>query len=90
MTQLLLFDTPATESFAPHHSANLLRSSTELMSTELVLPVAGATAESGSHSAETHQAGLNHMGDLARIVLRRYDLLAQRRAKRLATQATGR
>jgi hypothetical protein len=31
---------------------------------------------------QTHTPGLNHMGDLARLVLLRHDLVAARRAKR--------
>lgn len=39
-------------------------------------------------SAETHQAGVNHMGDLARLVLLRYDLLARRREEIAARHAS--
>jgi hypothetical protein len=74
MTQLLLFDTPAKESFAPV--------------TPLVPEVAGSEVAASRRPADTprnqYERGLNPMGDLARLVLLRYDLVAQRRAKRLA------
>ena len=38
-------------------------------------------------SAIDHESGLNHMGDLARLVLLRYDLVAKRRAAMAARKA---
>jgi hypothetical protein len=35
-------------------------------------------------AALEHESGLNHMGDLARLVLLRYELVAKRRAARAA------
>ena len=86
MTQLLLFDTPTAESFAP------IAPATKVPGTRVPATKAPATqpdklATSANESNFEHQRGLNHMGDLARLVLLRYDLVAQRRAKRLARQA---
>jgi hypothetical protein len=74
MTQLLLFDTPAAESFAPIAPIS-----------EPIRPVESIRTEVAA--SEEYQRGLNHMGDLARLVLLRYDLVAQRRARRLAKVA---
>ncbi len=38
-------------------------------------------------SAIDHESGLNHMGDLARLVLLRYELVAKRRAAMAARKA---
>ena len=76
MTQLMLFDTPATESFAPIVS----NSEPKQMVVDRSTPLA-------TQASQPHQRGLNHMGDLARLVLLRYDLVAQRRARRLAREA---
>lgn len=78
MTQLLLFDTPVAESFAPITPATTERVPTA----ELI-----ETTRMERKATEEHQRGLNHMGDLARLVLLRYDLVAQRRARRLAKEA---
>ncbi len=82
MTQLLLFDTPVAKSFAP------ITPVTEPTS----LPVAIESPRNEAISTEVatgeeYQRGVNHMGDLARLVLHRYDLVAQRRAKRLAKES---
>ena len=79
MTQMLLFDTPATDSFAP---------GTPFVEEAAVAKQATESVRS-SPNQNQHRRGLNHMGDLARLVLLRYDLVAQRRAKRLAKQAAG-
>jgi len=75
MTQLLLFDTPATESFAP-----------VAVDTEPAEPryaqndrLAGRSA--GSAAADVYRPGVNRMGDLARLVLLRHDLVAKRRQR---------
>ena len=83
MTQLLLFDTPAKESFAPV---------TPLVPEVVVAEVAATRQPAGTRVAprNQYQRGLNPMGDLARLVLLRYDLVAQRRAKRLAKNGASR
>ena len=77
MTQLLLFDTPVAKSFAPITP----------VAEPTALPVVTQTPQTEVATSEEYQRGLNHMGDLARLVLHRYDLVAQRRAKRLAKEA---
>ena len=66
MTQMLLFDAPQTASF----SVGTSRSVPE----ELVPPAETAVRQ--------EEGGLQHMGDLARLVLLRYELMAKRRARR--------
>ena len=84
MTQLLLFDTPAANSFAPMTPTpaaepNSLASNMDDSARSRSRPEANLYG--------SHERGLNHMGDLARLVLLQYDLVAQRRAKRLAREA---
>lgn len=80
MTQMLLFDSPGTKS--------------------TVVPVTQAagqvtqTTESGEPVGQAnvaaqldHGSGLHHMGDLARLVLLRYELVAKRRALMAARKA---
>ena len=69
MTQMLLFDAPSAQSpITP------------------VVALAPRPAESvvmePTPVVNEHRQGLNHMGDLARLVLLRHDLAAARRAKR--------
>jgi hypothetical protein len=82
MTQLLLFDTPAKESFAPV---------TPLVPEVLVpeVPTRDRPTDSLQKQRNQYQPGVNPLGDLARLVLLRYDLVAQRRAKRLAKNGAG-
>jgi len=73
MTQLMLFDaatsiTAPTVAFTP---AVAVRKE----------PAKTTATLRGSHQGEPKQ-GLNHMGDLARLVLMRYDMVARRRAER--------
>jgi hypothetical protein len=82
MTQLLLFDTPAAESFAPIAPISEPIRRGGLAAGRPVESIRNEVAAS-----EEYQRGLNHMGDLARLVLLRYDLVAQRRARRLAKVA---
>lgn len=82
MTQLLLFDTSAAKPFAPvtPYAAEA--------TTNHPTQTAQAPQNQSQQGLNQHQRGLNHMGDLARLVLLRYDLVARRRAKRLAKEAT--
>ena len=81
MTQLLLFETPTqtnTTQIAP-----------------IVIPSTPAPSQTStdSHTAserrDQYKRGVNHMGDLARLVLMRYDMVAERRAKLAARRAQG-
>ena len=75
MTQMLLFDAPAG------------------IADSTLVPVADAAKSPLDSNAENVAAtlqtdsGLHHMGDLARLVLLRYDLMAKRRAERAARRS---
>jgi len=77
MTQMLLFDSPT----GPAETN--------------VLPVAKSIADEAEKAAGEkkvaaqlgHDSGLHHMGDLARLVLLRYDLVAKRRARMAGRKA---
>ncbi|TWU35081.1 hypothetical protein [Novipirellula artificiosorum] len=69
MTQLMLFDAPAS------------------ITCPIVTPAAKETIQASVPTVKSQAAtpsepdrGLNHMGDLARLVLMRYDMVARRRA----------
>ena len=74
MTQMLLFDSPASvadSTLIPAGETNLASH-----------PLSGdVVAEPNVASQLEHEGGFNHMGDLARLVLLRYDLMAKRRAQ---------
>ena len=79
MTQMLLFESPPTTTdFAPS-----------------VIPVADCPVEETQPveprpqtlENDADRGGMHHMGDLARLVLMRYDLVAQRRAALAARRA---
>jgi len=82
MTQLLLFDTSAAKPFAP------VTSYVAEVTTNYLTQTSQTPQSQSQQGLNQHQRGLNHMGDLARLVLLRYDLVARRRAKRLAKEAT--
>lgn len=63
MTQMLLFDAPASSPSFPVASSET------------------APAASGLSEVPAQESGLHHMGDLARLVLLRYELMAKRRAR---------
>ncbi len=90
MTQLLLFDTPVGKTFAPVTSAVRESAVREVEPTVSAIgqnEFAGQRARPAASDFGGYQRGVNQMGDLARLVLLQYDLVAQRRAKRLAKQA---
>ncbi len=73
MTQMLLFDTPNSTATTVVHD-----------------PKTAATDENQPQNiaaAVEHESGLNHMGDLARLVLLRYELVAKRRQAMAARNA---
>ena len=72
MTQMLLFDAATTNSSV----APVINIAPAIKAVALS-PVAEEPA-----AVEEHVPGLNHIGDLARLVLLRHDLAAARRAKR--------
>lgn len=77
MTQMLLFDAPADAAILP---------TSESFSTENAVAenpvVERSRSEKRSNIAvkNGHEGGVHHMGDLARLVLLRYDVVAKRRA----------
>ena len=85
MTQMMLFDSPTLAPAAP-----VVATPAPATQTEPVVDapqVAGAGEMTGK--LPEHQPGLNHMGDLARLVILRYQLVAQRRAALQAKSASG-
>ena len=70
MTQMLLFDSTTEH--------------TPVVAPAVVPTVTKPIANAPARQDENHEPGLNHMGDLARSVLLRYDLVAARRARRAA------
>jgi hypothetical protein len=72
MTQLLLFDSPASTT------------ETSLVATQSTSTQPQA-AESVAAQLE-YDGGVHHMGDLARLVLLRYELVAKRRAMMAANR----
>ncbi len=88
MTQLLLFEptttTPVADAVEFARAANLAAASqTAAADTE-------PTQNSNSQNIRGENAtpGMHHMGDLARLVLMRYDLVARRRAALAARHAS--
>jgi len=74
MTQMLLFDSPTSTSKTT------------------LIPVADSSAaaqvaEQNVAAQLQHDSGMHHMGDLARLVLLRYELVAKRRAIMAARKA---
>ena len=78
MTQMLLFDAPTDAA-----NTNLVPAA------EPVVHSAGKPAADETNVAAQlqHDGGVHHMGDLARLVLLRYDLVAKRRALMAARKA---
>lgn len=74
MTQMLLFDSATNETASSVFQAP----GNEANQT--------AAAENVAAQLE-HDGGMHHMGDLARLVLLRYDLVAKRRAMMAARKA---
>lgn len=75
MTQMLLFDS----SSHPTGSSVIQSATTEAID---------QTAQEANVASQLeHDSGMHHMGDLARLVLLRYDLVARRRAMMAARRA---
>lgn len=82
MTQMMLFDAPA----APLFSAPVVTASASpaVLDSTSVMDSAMDSIEEAQieSSAKQTEDGLHRMGDLARLVLLRYELMAKRRARR--------
>ncbi|MBD54915.1 MAG: hypothetical protein CMM05_07530 [Rhodopirellula sp.] len=92
MTQMLLFDAPADAAILPV---------TESFQAESVVAGNAVTGNgvversvpvkrSNVAAKNDREGGVHHMGDLARLVLLRYDVVAKRRAVMAARRATRR
>jgi hypothetical protein len=77
MTQMLLFDSSANNT------------SNSVLQTSATEGVNQNAREANVAAQLEHDSGMHHMGDLARLVLLRYDLVAKRRAM-MAARKTAR
>lgn len=85
MTQLLLFDAYSVPSPVASGLSSVASGLQGQQSSDVARPVAAQSsrADAGNGSIplyDPRQGELHRMGDLARLVLARYDLVAQRRA----------
>ena len=78
-TQMLLFDAPAT-TVAPIVPDAAAASVVPVTRSAAAKAESAAAAVAVERTEPTHREGLNHMGDLARLVILRYELAAKRRA----------
>jgi len=82
MTQMLLFDAPANA------VDTAIVSVSERFQAESVAAERSAPVKRSNVAGQLeHDGGLHHMGDLARLVLLRYDVVAKRRATMAARRA---
>ena len=87
MTQMLLFDSITSNSLgadaavAPVVAVVPALSSNSASTTESIRGSANRSANEAA-TPEPHVRGLNHMGDLARLVLLRHDMVAAQRKQR--------
>lgn len=86
MTQMLLFTDTAA---APFTAIAPAASSVSATATESLREVGNPTAIE-TEIPEPHVRGLNRMGDLARLVLLRHDLVAAQRKERQTQRRSGR
>ena len=77
MTQLLLFDAPAAD--PPAITPSAANDPTPPGTTKSDAP--GLSDRRRRGPVDDHQPGMHRMGDLARLVLMRYDMVAKRRAE---------
>lgn len=87
MTQMLLFGAPASAAPSTGSSVSVPSASSAIAPVVPVNSPSGSPAEDSRQKREravqqAHRPGLNHMGDLARLVLLRHDLVAARRNRR--------
>ena len=80
MTQMLLFDSPATVGNSLPMPQGLVASPAARPSRVGPIDAGQIDAPPTDHSGQEHESGLHHMGDLARLVLLRYEMVAKRRA----------
>ena len=72
MTQMLLFDAPA--------DATILPVAESFQTKPAVVERTVRVKRSNPAAKNDQEGGVHHMGDLARLVLLRYDVVAKRRA----------
>ncbi|MEL6106495.1 MAG: hypothetical protein AAFU85_10675 [Planctomycetota bacterium] len=80
MTQLMLFDAPAS-------SATILPTAQQATAQQATAQQATVSQPTSSKPTVEPVEGVQRMGDLARLVLLRYQLVAQRRAVQAARTA---
>ncbi|TWU04482.1 hypothetical protein Pla52n_25230 [Stieleria varia] len=78
MTQMMLFDAPAASPLPASVPVSVPAS------VPVAEPAARIQPNRAANKAPEHTPGLNHMGDLARLVILRYELAAKRRAEQAA------
>tara|TARA_R110002049_G_scaffold309268_1_gene519593 strand:- start:125492 stop:125881 length:390 start_codon:yes stop_codon:yes gene_type:complete len=89
MTQLLLFDAPVSNAAVSNPPVSTPAATTTITPVTTSESATAVTAEPSQRYAkrpsrgpvDDHQPGVHHMGDLARLVLMRYDMVAKRRAE---------
>lgn len=84
MTQLMLFDSPSSAAISSPAAIAAAPVLTPPSARSGNTPVS-QSAQKGGRGTEVRQ-GLNHMGDLARLVLLRYELAAKRRERMRAAR----
>ena len=78
MTQMLLFDAPADAAILP--VAESFQAETAVVERRVPVKRSAVAKRSGVAAETDQEGGVHHMGDLARLVLLRYDVVAKRRA----------
>jgi hypothetical protein len=86
MTQLLLFDSPASTTETSLVAAPTSTQSTSTQPTSTQPQAAESVAAESVAAQLEYDGGVHHMGDLARLVLLRYELVAKRRAMMAANR----
>ena len=92
MTQMLLFDAPADAAILPVAESFQAESvvAGNAVTGNGVVERSVPVKRSNVAAKNDREGGVHHMGDLARLVLLRYDVVAKRRAVMAARRATRR
>ncbi|MDA7492679.1 hypothetical protein N8510_01140 [bacterium] len=92
MTQMLLFDAPADAAILPVAESFQAESvvTGNAVTGNAVVERSVPVKRSNVAAKNDREGGVHHMGDLARLVLLRYDVVAKRRAVMAARRATRR
>ncbi|MAI34554.1 MAG: hypothetical protein CMM07_23165 [Rhodopirellula sp.] len=87
MTQMLLFDAPADAAILPVAESF---QGENVVAENAVVKRSVPVKRSNIAAKNDRDGGVHHMGDLARLVLLRYDVVAKRRAVMAARRVTRR